>query len=112
MEWVEYSRFILALLFVIALIGLAAWFARKLGLMPSPNAKLKPGQRLQIMEMINVDAKRKLMLVRHDQNEHLILIGGESDVVISSGSKRKTTKLNNELSQNTQGTIEKRTTPL
>jgi flagellar protein FliO/FliZ len=87
MEWVEYSRFILALIFVLALIGLAAWFARKLGLIPNLNAKLKPGQRLQVLETANLDAKRKLVLIRHDQNEHLMLIGGESDILISSKEK-------------------------
>ncbi len=87
MEWVEYSRFILALVFVLALIGLAAWIARKFGLMPNVKAKIRPGQRLQILEMINIDAKRRLLLVRHDNNEHLILLGGDGDLILNSVNK-------------------------
>jgi len=87
MEWAEYSRFILALVFVLGLIAVAAWIARKFGLMPNLSAKIRPGQRLQIVEMINIDAKRRLLLVRHDRDEHLILLGGDGDLLIESKSK-------------------------
>ena len=31
MEWVEFSKFLFALIFVLALIGLVAWLARRFG---------------------------------------------------------------------------------
>jgi hypothetical protein len=38
--------------------------------------------RLGIIEAIPVDARRRLVLVRRDQFEHLLLIGGPTDIVV------------------------------
>ncbi|MCA3560486.1 MAG: flagellar biosynthetic protein FliO [Aestuariivirga sp.] len=43
------------------------------------------GQRLGISEYYNVDRDRRLVLVRRDNVEHLILIGGPQDLVIEGG---------------------------
>jgi Flagellar biosynthesis protein, FliO len=43
------------------------------------------GQRLGISEYHELDKSRRLVLVRRDDVEHLILIGGEQDIVIESG---------------------------
>ena len=43
------------------------------------------GQRLGINEFCEIDETRRLVLVRRDDVEHLILIGGPQDVVIESG---------------------------
>ena len=43
------------------------------------------GQRLGISEYYEVDKDRRLVLVRRDNVEHLILIGGPQDVVIEAG---------------------------
>ena len=40
------------------------------------------GQRLGISEYYEVDKDRRLVLVRRDNVEHLILIGGPQDIVI------------------------------
>lgn len=45
----------------------------------------KPQKRLDVVEQATVDAKRKLLLVRRDDVEHLILTGGPVDIVIESG---------------------------
>ena len=42
------------------------------------------GQRLGISEYYEVDKERRLVLVRRDNVEHLVLIGGPQDVVIES----------------------------
>lgn len=41
--------------------------------------------RLAILDAAAVDARRRLVLVRRDETEHLILIGGPTDVVVESG---------------------------
>jgi len=48
---------------------------------PSRGAK---GERLGINEYLEVDETRRLVLVRRDNVEHLIMIGGPQDVVIES----------------------------
>lgn len=41
--------------------------------------------RLQVLDAAAVDTRRRLVLVRRDNVEHLIMIGGPTDVVIESG---------------------------
>lgn len=41
--------------------------------------------RLQVLDAAAVDARRRLVLVRRDGIEHLILIGGPTDIVVESG---------------------------
>lgn len=43
------------------------------------------GQRLGISEYYEIDKSRRLVLVRRDNVEHLILIGGGQDAVIETG---------------------------
>ena len=43
------------------------------------------GQRLGIIEYLEVDQTRKLVLIRRDETEHLIMIGGARDLVIETG---------------------------
>jgi hypothetical protein len=45
----------------------------------------RKGQRLGISEYHEIDKTRRLVLVRRDETEHLILIGGGQDLVIESG---------------------------
>jgi flagellar protein FliO/FliZ len=45
----------------------------------------KPERRLDIVEQANVDGRRRLVLIRRDDVEHLVMIGGPVDVVIETG---------------------------
>jgi flagellar protein FliO/FliZ len=45
----------------------------------------KSHKRIDIVEQANVDGKRKLLLVRRDNVEHLVMTGGPVDIVIESG---------------------------
>jgi len=45
----------------------------------------RKGQRLGISEYQEIDKTRRLVLVRRDETEHLVLIGGGQDLVIESG---------------------------
>jgi flagellar protein FliO/FliZ len=80
-----YIQFLLALVFVLALIGTLAWFARRFGFGLPAGRSARGQRRLQILETAAVDAKRRLVLVRRDEREHLLLLGPSSETVIESG---------------------------
>lgn len=45
----------------------------------------KTDRRLEVVDHTNVDSRRRLILIRRDDVEHLIMIGGPVDVVIETG---------------------------
>ncbi len=54
----------------------------------SPRATLfgpRPLPRLAVVDHANVDGRRRLVLIRRDDTEHLIMTGGPVDVVIETG---------------------------
>ncbi|MGO8920494.1 MAG: FliO/MopB family protein [Stellaceae bacterium] len=80
-----YWRFVLALGFVVLLIALCAWVARRLGLggrLVASGGK----RRLAILEVLPLDGKRRLVLLKRDDVEHLLLLGLQNDLVIERGS--------------------------
>lgn len=88
MDLASYTRFIAALLFVLALIGALAWAARRFGLVARATVGRKTKtRRLDITEVLPVDARRRLVLLRRDDTEHLILLGPERDILIETGIK-------------------------
>lgn len=86
MELMDYFRFLLALVFVLGLIGVLATLARRAGL-GFPAAAIKPGnkRRLSVVEVTAVDGRRRMVLVRRDDVEHLLLISPTSETVIEKG---------------------------
>lgn len=85
MSWEAYLRYLLALIAVLALIALIAWAIRRFGL-AGASAIGRPGRRrLAVVEVLAIDAKRRLVLVRRDQVEHLVLLGTTTETVIETG---------------------------
>ena len=84
-----YIRFALALVLVVGLIAFIAWLVRRFGILGklSPGAGTPSGRkRLSVIEACGVDARRRLVLVRCDNTEHLILLTGNgSGVVVERG---------------------------
>lgn len=81
------SRFLLAAGGVgIALILLIAilWFLRNRAPSPFVRGGRNRQPRLQVLDAAAVDARRRLVLVRRDNVEHLVMIGGPTDIVIES----------------------------
>jgi len=83
MEYSDYLRFVAAFGFIIGLILVCAWGARRMGLTPQIGAT-ENNKRLAVIETLNLDAKRKLILIRRDDKEHLLLVG-ETDMTIEGG---------------------------
>ncbi len=84
MEYENYLRFALALVLVIGLIGLAAWAGRRFGIGGQARSRGR-ARRLTVVEATGLDAKHRLVLVRRDATEHLLLLGPAGDVVVESG---------------------------
>ena len=76
---------VLMLVFVIGLIALLAWVVRRLNLIPGATAVSRGNRRLAVVEVTQIDIRRKLVLVRRDDREHLLLLGQASELVIESG---------------------------
>lgn len=86
------ATYIAAFIFVIALIAIGAWLLKGLAGGGSGN---KGGsflrgreRRLGVVEAANVDGRRKLVLIRRDDTEHLIMTGGPVDVVVETGIRK------------------------
>lgn len=78
--------FLFALLAALAVGG--AWALRNYLNGVSPVAAIfgpRPEKRLAVVEQASVDGRRRLLLVRRDDVEHLIMTGGPVDVVIETG---------------------------
>ncbi len=76
----QYTDYIIAALVIVALLVLALLLWRGF----SQRTRGRRGQRLGISEYQELDQARRLVLVRRDNVEHLILIGGPTDVVVES----------------------------
>ncbi|MCH8183237.1 MAG: FliO/MopB family protein [Proteobacteria bacterium] len=85
MEFGTIFRFVVALVFVLGLIGVLAVVAKRAGLSPRVSRSV-PGtnKRLSIVEVMAIDAKRRLVLIRRDDREHLVLLGADRDLVVES----------------------------
>lgn len=87
-----YLRFILALVFVLGLIALFAVLARRLGWgFPAAAIKRLDGRRLGVVEVTPLDGRRRLILIRRDSVEHLLLLSPTSEHVIETGIRAEGT---------------------
>ncbi len=75
MNWIYLGAVVLAV-FIFAWLMIRALGGR---------VRAKRGSRLGISEYYEVDKSRFLVLVRRDDVEHLVLVGGSQDVVIEAG---------------------------
>ena len=93
-----YLRFFVAICLVFLLIGLAVWIARFLGF----NLGYKLGElsggisnhRIVVLDTVPLDTQRRLVLVRRDNAEHLLCIGGPADIIIEANIKPATANTN------------------
>src|SRR5262249_43920997 len=78
------GRFVVAFVLVLGLIGAGALLWRKLfGAGPlSPLGPRSRQPRLAVIDTAAVDARRRLILIRRDNVEHLLMIGGPTDIVV------------------------------
>ena len=84
MEAPEILRVVFGFVAVLGMIAAAAYAARKAGLasLPGPGGKKR---RLAISEMLPLDARRRLALIRCDDAEYLIILGPSGETLVAQG---------------------------
>lgn len=81
-------RFLVAALGVsLALLCLfiVLWILRNRAPSPFVRGGRNRQPRLQVLDAAAVDTRRRIVLIRRDNVEHLVMIGGPTDIVIESG---------------------------
>lgn len=84
MDGSDILRVIAALISVLGLIGLFAVFGPKLAAQARQYSLNGQKRRLNIIETLSIDAKRRLVLVALDDREYLLTIGPQSETLITS----------------------------
>jgi flagellar biogenesis protein FliO len=82
-------RFVVAFVIVLGLIALTFWLIRRFGGTRVGTAAARGRQpRLAVVDAAPVDGRRRLVLVRRDNVEHLLMIGGPTDIVVEENIVR------------------------
>jgi flagellar protein FliO/FliZ len=82
-------KFFLAFIVVLALIGATAWLVRRFGSERFGGSATRGRQpRLAVVDAASVDGRRRLVIIRRDNVEHLLMIGGPTDVLVESNIVR------------------------
>jgi|GEM_PF-515609 len=89
MEYADYMRFFFALMFVVGLIGGTAVLARRFGLAPGTATGGRAShKRLEIVDSLSLDPKRRVVIIRRDDQEHLLLLGAENETILEQSFMR------------------------
>ena len=86
MGWDVTIRALLSLVLVLGLIAGVGFLARRFGVAGGLPLRRGARRRLGIVEQIQVDSRRRLLLVKKDDAEYLVLVGGSSDLHLSTTS--------------------------
>ncbi len=84
MDMVSYTRFFIAFIFVIGLMFGLSWLARRFMPGAIPLTEATRHKRLKLIEILPVDGKRRLVLLKRDNVEHLILLGQGRETIIEN----------------------------
>jgi flagellar protein FliO/FliZ len=87
-ESVSWLRILLAFAIVSGLLGLFGFALKYIGSkgLRLPGLKAR-GRRMSVVESLPLDARRRLVIVRCDADEHLLLLGAGQDIVVESHLK-------------------------
>src|SRR5262245_55053126 len=80
---------IIAAIVVVVVLALAFWLVRRFGGGRLGGGTARGRQpRLAVIDQATVDGRRRLVLIRRDNVEHLLIIGGPTDVVVEQNILR------------------------
>ena len=88
METTNYLQFGAALIFVLALIGAIALLLRAVGGLQFAQGR-SGDRRLSVTESLLVDARRRVILIRRDDEEYLVLLSPHGDFILDDRLKVK-----------------------
>ena len=84
MDAIDPIRTLLAFVFVLGLIGLCAFLAKRFlartGFVPVPTN----GARIKLLEVKMLDTKRKVVLLKIDDKEHAILLSHDRELLLQT----------------------------
>jgi len=83
METTEYLKFLAALIFVLCLMGGLAYLLKRFGL-AGEKLTAQSKRRLKIVEVLQLDLRRRAILLRRDDTEHLVIIGTSGETVVET----------------------------
>jgi len=84
MDSINITQVAIAFGTLLVLLGVFWYGARLFSGGGSRIGKMRPNQRIGVIESAIVDGTRRLVLVRRDDTEHLLLLGNHGDLVIES----------------------------
>lgn len=83
MDAPDYLKFVAVLVFVLSLMGGLAFVMKRIG--PGGGSLISTGKRrLKIVETLPLDARRRMVLIRRDDREHLVIIGASGETVVET----------------------------
>lgn len=85
MTTADYLNTFAALIFVLALMVGMYIILRKFNLGHASAVRTPKDRRLNIEEIMPVDSRRKAVLVRRDNKEHLVILSTSGETVIETG---------------------------
>jgi len=81
-------QFLLSFFIILGVIGAIWWIVRRFGSGRLGASTRGRQPRLAVIDYASVDNRRRLILVRRDNVEHLLMIGGPSDIVVETNIVR------------------------
>jgi flagellar protein FliO/FliZ len=84
LDTISYLKFFFALLFVLGLIGGLAILAKRFGIGNKGPLFNRKNHTLSIIETLQLDSKRRIITVRRDSTEYLILLGIGTDILLDT----------------------------
>lgn len=94
MNWTDYLRFLMALIFVVALMGGFYLILKRLNLggqFQQANSK----RRLRIVESIMLDTRHRAVLLQRDDKEHLVILSPTGETVVETGIETQAHEIKN-----------------
>jgi flagellar biogenesis protein FliO len=76
------AQYLITLIVVLALVVLVVWLVRRYALTGVAAGARGRMPRLAIVDALSLDSRNRLVLVRRDNVEHLLLIGGQTNVLV------------------------------
>ncbi len=81
---IDLMRFVIAFLVVLSLMFILAWAAKRAGLVTMPG-RLTKQRRLKVIEHMPLDHRRRAILLRRDNVEHLVVLSPDGACVVETG---------------------------
>jgi flagellar protein FliO/FliZ len=76
------AKFILVFIVVAVVFGIGGYLWRRMTRVSLASGSRGRQPRLAVLDAASVDGRRQLVLIRRDNVEHLLLIGGPTDIVV------------------------------